>query len=38
MSPQAWGVRMGHVFRNALPALLEEPPASLTDILRLFTN
>lgn len=36
--PQAWGVRMEHVLRNALYALLERHDASLPDILRLFSD
>jgi hypothetical protein len=34
--PDAWGVRMEHVLRNALYALLEQPSATLPDILRMF--
>lgn len=33
-----WGVRMEHVFRNALFALLEKGDATLPDILRLLTD
>lgn len=36
--PHAWGVRMEHVLRNALYALLERDDASLPDILRLFSD
>lgn len=36
--PQAWGVRMEHVLRNALYALLERDDASLPDIVRLFSD
>ena len=36
--PDAWGVRMEHVLRNALYALLERDDAKLPDILRLFTD
>lgn len=36
--PQAWGVRMEHVLRNALYALLERDDANLPDILRLFSD
>lgn len=36
--PQAWGVRMEHVLRNALYALLERDDATLPDILRLFSD
>jgi hypothetical protein len=38
MWPEAWGVRMEHIFRNALLALLDQPQASLPDILRLFSD
>lgn len=34
----AWGVRMEHVLRNSLYALLERPDSSLPDILRLFSD
>lgn len=34
----AWGVRMEHVLRNALYALLETDDATLPDILRLLTD
>jgi hypothetical protein len=34
----AWGVRMEHVLRNALHALLETDGASLPDVLRLLTD
>lgn len=34
----AWGVRMEHVLRNALHALLEDGGATLPDILRLLTD
>lgn len=36
--PDAWGVRMEHVLRNALYALLEQPEAALPDILRLLSE
>ena len=36
--PQAWGVRMEHLLRNALYALLERDDATLPDILRLFSD
>jgi hypothetical protein len=36
--PNAWGVRMEHVLRNALYALLERDDATLPDILELFSN
>ena len=38
MWPEAWGVRMEHIFRNALLALLDQPQATLPDILRLFSD
>lgn len=34
----AWGVRMEHILRNALYALLEQKSATLADINRLFTD
>lgn len=36
--PNAWGVRMEHVLRNALYALLERDDATLPDVLRLFSD
>ncbi len=36
--PDAWGVRMEHVLRNAFYALLERDGSNLPDILRLFTD
>ncbi len=36
--PEAWGVRMEHILRNTLMALLEQPHATLHDVLRLFTD
>ena len=36
--PDAWGVRMEHVLRNSLYALLERDESTLTDILRLYAN
>ncbi|MEM8692505.1 MAG: TraM recognition domain-containing protein [Pseudomonadota bacterium] len=33
---EAWGVRMEHLLRHALLALLEQPEADLRDIMRLF--
>lgn len=36
--PLAWGVRMEHVLRNCLYALLERNGSTLPDILRLFTD
>ena len=36
--PEAWGVRMEHVLRNSLYALLERDDARLPDILRLYQD
>lgn len=36
--PDAWGVRMEHVLRNSLFALLEQDAATLPDILRLYSD
>lgn len=36
--PDAWGVRMEHVLRNSLYALLEAEGSTLPDILRLYTD
>ena len=36
--PDAWGVRMEHVLRNTLYALLEQDDARLPDILKLYAN
>jgi type IV secretory pathway TraG/TraD family ATPase VirD4 len=36
--PDAWGVRMEHVLRNSLYALLERDNSTLSDILRLYTD
>jgi hypothetical protein len=36
--PDAWGVRMEHILRNALYALLERDGSSLPDILTLFSD
>ena len=36
--PDAWGVRMEHVLRNTLYALLERDDAKLPDILRLYSD
>lgn len=38
MWADAWGVRMEHVLRNALLALLDQPSATLPDILLLLTD
>jgi hypothetical protein len=36
MWPDAWGVRMEHILRNVLMALLEQRDATLHDVLRIF--
>jgi hypothetical protein len=38
MWPDAWGERMEHILRNVLIALLEQPNATLHDVLRLFAD
>jgi hypothetical protein len=38
MWPEAWGVRMEHILRNVLMALLEQPSATMYDILRMLTD
>jgi len=38
MWPEAWGVRMEHVLRNALLALLDQPAADFRDLLRLVSE
>src|SRR5712692_2786905 len=38
MWPEAWGVRMEHILRNVLMALLEQPDATMHDILRIFSD
>jgi hypothetical protein len=38
MWPDAWGVRMEHILRNALFALFEQREATLADILRLLSD
>jgi hypothetical protein len=38
MWPEAWGVRMEHILRNVLMALLEQPSANLHDILRVVSD
>ena len=38
MWPHAWGVRMEHILRNVLMALLEQPDATLHDVLRTFSD
>jgi hypothetical protein len=34
----SWGVRMEHILRNVLLALLEQPDATLSDVLRLLSD
>ena len=34
----AWGVRMEHILRNAVFALLEQKSATLSDVLRMFSD
>jgi type IV secretory pathway TraG/TraD family ATPase VirD4 len=38
MWPEAWGVRMEHILRNLLMALLEQPNSTMHDVLRLITD
>ncbi|MGA8899727.1 type IV secretory system conjugative DNA transfer family protein [Bradyrhizobium sp.] len=38
MWPEAWGVRMEHILRNVLMALLEQPAANLHDVLRIVSD
>ena len=38
MWPEAWGVRMEHILRNILMALLEQPAATLHDVLRVIND
>jgi type IV secretory pathway TraG/TraD family ATPase VirD4 len=38
MWPDAWGVRMEHILRNVLIALLEQPHATMHDILRILSD
>ena len=38
MWPDAWGVRMEHILRNVLMALLEQPDATLHDVLRVLSD
>ncbi len=35
---KSWGVRMEHIFRNTLHALIESGDATLPDILRIYTD
>lgn len=34
----SWGPRLEHIFRNCLLTLLDQPDATLADVLRLFNN
>src|ERR1700738_609984 len=36
--PDAWGVRMEHILRNILMALLEQPDSTLHDVLRIMSD
>ena len=36
--PDAWGLRMEHILRNAVYTLLEQPKSTIADILRLLTD
>lgn len=38
MWPDAWGVRMEHILRNVLMALLEQPHATMHDILQILSD
>ncbi|MDA9475275.1 hypothetical protein XI03_12390 [Bradyrhizobium sp. CCBAU 65884] len=38
MWPDAWGVRMEHILRNVLMALLEQPHATMHDMLRILSD
>jgi type IV secretory pathway TraG/TraD family ATPase VirD4 len=38
MWPDAWGVRMEHILRNVLMALLERPDSTMIDILRVLSD
>src|SRR5262249_31078608 len=38
MWPEAWGVRMEHILRNVLMALLEQPDATMHDLLRILSD
>jgi type IV secretory pathway TraG/TraD family ATPase VirD4 len=38
MWADSWGVRMEHILRNVLLALLEQPNATLRDVLRIFSD
>ncbi|UWU75954.1 type IV secretory system conjugative DNA transfer family protein [Bradyrhizobium huanghuaihaiense] len=38
MWPEAWGVRMEHILRNVLMPLLEQPHATMHDVLRVLSD
>ena len=38
MWPEAWGVRMEHILRNVLMALLEQPDATMHEVVRIFSD
>src|SRR6202023_2154887 len=38
MWADSWGVRMEHILRNVLMALLEQPDATLHDVQRIFSD
>jgi hypothetical protein len=38
MWPDAWSVRMEHILRNVLMALLEQPDATLHEVIRIFSD
>src|ERR1700692_2038057 len=38
MWADSWGVRMEHILRNVLLALLEQPNATMADVLRMFSD
>lgn len=38
MWPDAWGVRMEHILRNVLMALLEQPQSTMHDVLRILSD
>lgn len=38
MWPEAWGVRMEHILRNVLMALLEQPSSNMHDILKVLSD
>ncbi|MET4424269.1 energy-coupling factor transporter ATP-binding protein EcfA2 [Bradyrhizobium sp. JR18.2] len=38
MWPEAWGVRMEHILRNVLMALLEQPHATMHDVLHILSD